>query len=337
MNTSANHFHAFRSRVSTFLVVLQHLPTKLVIAQRCPWAVPKATKPLPEDTPNIWEKKNKCQMLESGSLYSTIRHKHESVNWIAAKTRGHQNTRGQRWESLRNPFFSPLDPTLRQGVGGAPIQVGLKIFFQRHRGEEFFYSNPPEQRFLKTPVLGQSFLEHCGGGLEASSVSLCSGENTGASNSTEALERPGPTISCTVLPADQGHASRCSPHGGLPGLQLMAPTLGEGVGEGHRARKHSESKSHANFRTGAHRRGAVLPRMNLFFLLELSDLQLTTCTRACVSVCGGEGKRGPDEKRWMRQSEHPQERKGDLVTRINLLIYTVALYKNKKVLIRLTI
>lgn len=39
------------------------------------------------------------------------------------------------------PFW-PKDPTLRQCVGGALIQAGLKIFFLSHRGEESFYFNP---------------------------------------------------------------------------------------------------------------------------------------------------------------------------------------------------
>lgn len=39
--------------------------------------------------------------------------------------------------------FSPMGPTLRQHVNGVPIQAGLKIFFQRHEGEESFYFNPP--------------------------------------------------------------------------------------------------------------------------------------------------------------------------------------------------
>lgn len=61
------------------------------------------------------------------------------------------------------------------------------------------------------------------------------------------------------------------------------------------------------------------------------------CVRARACVC----VRGPDEKprRTARvgQSEHPQEQKGDQKSQLNLLTYTTALYKNKKVLIRLTI
>lgn len=35
-----------------------------------------------------------------------------------------------------------MGPTLRQRVGDALSHVGLKIFFQRHWGEESFYFNP---------------------------------------------------------------------------------------------------------------------------------------------------------------------------------------------------
>lgn len=40
-----------------------------------------------------------------------------------------------------------MGPTLGQHVNGVPIQAGLKIFFQRYKGEESFYFNPPNNLF----------------------------------------------------------------------------------------------------------------------------------------------------------------------------------------------
>lgn len=48
--------------------------------------------------------------------------------------------------------FSPMEPTLRERVGGAPIRAGLKISFPSHWGEEPFYFDPLNDLFKDTSL-----------------------------------------------------------------------------------------------------------------------------------------------------------------------------------------
>lgn len=111
----------------------------------------------------------------------------------SSKEEGPPSYADEDWNQLEIHFsqdqHAPSHPWTPLAGDMSRFRWDSRFSSKSHWGEDPFYFKPLNN-LQKNTTPRASFLEHCGGWIEASSVSLSSGGNT-----TKALERLGPSIS----------------------------------------------------------------------------------------------------------------------------------------------